>query len=558
MDKMKQETWLRRHRPTTRRLVQVYSALLYNAHLKGFITGEIYRGKTKAVCVPGFNCYSCPGAVGACPLGSIQNALASAGHRAGWYVLGILLLYGVILGRTVCGWLCPLGWLQELLHKIPTPKIKKSAVTRTLTWLKYILLAVFVIALPLWYGLAYDVPLPGFCKYICPAGTLEGAMGLLPTNPDFFSMLGILFTRKFVILLIIALACIFCYRSFCRFICPLGAIYGLFNRFNIVGVKVDANRCNQCGACVRHCEMDIRRVGDHECINCGKCMEHCSQGAISVRAGKILLKGPEIPGKEPAPEERWKQKTLGRILWGIALAVLCFALLWYNVLDPAVRKTEVQPAPAQAAEEVMTAEPQPAETQAAETAAEETAAAEPQPAETQAAETQAAETSVSEQAEAPAEAEKRWESSAPIGYEVGQQLQDFTAECLDGSTFHLADTRGKIVYINLWATWCTPCKQELPYFNALAQEKEDAVVLAIHSPFVTDDPAGYLADKDYTFPFATDSEDERLFKIVHGSATLPQTVVLNRSGEVVYNKVGSVTKEVLEALYNEASASSSK
>ena len=88
MDKMKQETWLRRHRPTTRRLVQVYSALLYNAHLKGFITGEIYRGKTKAVCVPGFNCYSCPGAVGACPLGSIQNALASAGHRAGWYVLG--------------------------------------------------------------------------------------------------------------------------------------------------------------------------------------------------------------------------------------------------------------------------------------------------------------------------------------------------------------------------------------------------------------------------------------------------------------------------------------
>ena len=583
MDKMKQETWLRRHRPTTRRLVQVYSALLYNAHLKGFITGEIYRGKTKAVCVPGFNCYSCPGAVGACPLGSIQNALASTGHRAGWYVLGILLLYGVILGRTVCGWLCPLGWLQELLHKIPTPKIRKSVVTRTLTWLKYILLAVFVIALPLWYGLAYDVPLPGFCKYICPAGTLEGAMGLLPTNPDFFSMLGILFTRKFVILLIIALACVFCYRSFCRFVCPLGAIYGLFNRFNIVGVKVDANRCSQCGACVRHCEMDIRRVGDHECINCGKCMEYCSQGAISIRAGRILLKGPKIPGKEPSPEERRKQKALGRTLWGIALAVLCFALLWYNMLEPAVRKTEVQPAETQAVEEEKTpepqpaetlavetaaeetaAEPQPAETQAAETDAEEATAAEPQPTETQAAETDAeeaaaaepqpTETAVFEQKDAPAEPEKQWVSSAPVGYEVGQQLQDFTVECLDGSTFHLADTRGKIVYINLWATWCAACVQELPHFNALAQEKEDAVVLAIHSPFVTVDPAGYLADKEYTIPFAVDSEDERLFKIVHGSATLPQTIVLNRSGEVVYNKVGSVTKEVLEALYNEANA----
>ena len=159
-----------------------------------------------------------------------------------------------------------------------------------------------------------------------------------------------------------------------------------------------------------------------------------------------------------------------------------------------------------------------------------------------------------EPAEPAADPAREYLSDAPLGYEVGQQLQDFTAECMDGSTFHLADTRGKIVYINLWATWCAACVQELPHFNALAQEKEDAVVLAIHSPFVTVDPAGYLADKEYTIPFAVDSEDERLFKIVHGSATLPQTIVLNRSGEVDYNKVGSVTKEVLEALYNEANA----
>ena len=488
MDKMKKETWWQRHRPSTRRLVQVYSALLYNAHLKGFVSGEIYRGNTKAVCVPGFNCYSCPGAVGACPLGAIQNALASTGHRAGWYMLGILMLYGVMFGRTVCGWICPLGWIQELLHKIPTPKIRKSAVTRTLTWLKYIVLAVFVIALPLWYGLAYDMPLPGFCKYICPAGTLEGAMGLLPTNPDFFSMLGILFTRKYVIMLVIALACVFCYRSFCRFLCPLGTIYGLFNRFNVIGVKVDPNRCNLCGACVRHCELDIRRVGDHECIHCGKCMEHCSQGAISIRAGKILLKAPEIRGKGAYPEQGKKQKALGRRLWGAALAMLCFALLWYNVIEPQT------------------------------------------------------------------EPEKQWESSTPVGYEVGQTLEDFTAKCLDGSTFHLADYRGKIVFLNLWATWCTPCVQELPHFNALLQEKEDVAVLAIHSSLVTDDPAAYLAGRGYVIPFTTDSEDERLFKIVNGSAALPQTIVLNRSGQVVYNKVGSVTKEALEGLYAAADA----
>lgn len=564
------ETWWQRHRPTTRRLVQVYSALLYNAHLKGFITGEIYRGKTKAVCVPGFNCYSCPGAVGACPLGAIQNALASAGHRAGWYVLGILLLYGVMLGRTVCGWLCPLGWVQELLHKIPTPKIRKSIVTRTLTWLKYIVLGVFVAALPLWYGLAYDMPLPGFCKYICPAGTLEGAMGLLPTNRDFFSMLGILFTRKFVIMLIIGLACVFCYRSFCRFLCPLGAIYGLFNRFNIIGVKVDATRCSQCGACVRHCQMDVRRVGDHECINCGKCMDHCAQGAISIQAGKITLKAPEIRGKEASQETLRKQRNLGRTLWGAALAVLCFALLWYNVIDPAAATEAEGRTGAAGTVETRTAEPQTDEANSTEGSREGASNDENLPAAVGAEEPAGTEEPVSTEeplsaeepvsteepagADEPTGAEKRWESDAPIGYEAGQQLADFTAECLDGSTFHLADYRGKIVFLNLWATWCAPCVQELPHFNALAQEKEDVAVLAIHSRHVTDDPAGYLAGKGYTIPFATDSQDERLFKIVHGSATLPQTIVLNRSGEVVYNKVGSVTKEALEALYDTANA----
>ena len=101
-------------RPTKRRLIQLYSALLYNAHVKGFIKGEIYTGSTKAMCVPGFNCYSCPAAVGACPLGSLQNALASSGERAGFYVFGIIMLWGILLGRTICGWICPVGLIQEL------------------------------------------------------------------------------------------------------------------------------------------------------------------------------------------------------------------------------------------------------------------------------------------------------------------------------------------------------------------------------------------------------------------------------------------------------------
>ncbi len=325
-----------RLRPSTRKLVQLYSALLYNAHLKGFIEGGIYTGKAKYACVPGLNCYSCPGAVGACPLGAIQNALAASGRRAGWYVLGILLLFGVTLGRTVCGWLCPLGLIQELLHRIPTLKIKKSAATRALTLLKYAVLAVFVIALPLWYGLRYALTLPAFCKYLCPAGTLEGAAPLLanPKNAQLFSLLGVLFTRKLVIMLGVGLLCVFCYRSFCRFLCPLGALYSLFNRFCLVGVRVDAGRCSRCGACVAHCGMDVRQVGDRECIQCGACMAVCRQDAISIRAGRVTLRAPAAGCADDTPDAPDKRRRLCRVLWALALALLCAALVYFNVPAP--------------------------------------------------------------------------------------------------------------------------------------------------------------------------------------------------------------------------------
>ena len=157
------------------------------------------------------------------------SAWQAAGHPADWYVLGIIMIFGLTLGRTICGWLCPLGLIQELLYRIPTPKIRKNRVTRALTYLKYVIIVIFVAAIPLYYGFKYDMHVPGFCKFICPAGTFEGAVGLLsnPKNASLFAMLKILFTRKFVIMMIIALACIFCYRSFCRFICPLGAIFSL-------------------------------------------------------------------------------------------------------------------------------------------------------------------------------------------------------------------------------------------------------------------------------------------------------------------------------------------
>ncbi len=289
----------RLRKPGTRRLIQLYSALLYNAHLKGFAEGQIYTGPLKSVCVPGLNCYSCPGAVAACPLGSLQNAVAASADRPAFYVVGLLLLFGLLLGRVICGFLCPFGLIQELLHKLPTKKLKKSPLTRKLSRVKYGILLVFAIGIPAWFALR-RLPLPGFCKFICPAGTLEGAILLLlhPANDALRAMAGGLFLWKLSLLVLILTACVFVFRAFCRFLCPLGALYGLMARLALLGVKVDKSRCTDCGACVRACPMDIRAVGDSECVHCGKCMEVCAFRAISFRAGKLVLRGPD-PSTSP-------------------------------------------------------------------------------------------------------------------------------------------------------------------------------------------------------------------------------------------------------------------
>lgn len=266
--------------PSKRKIIQLYAALLFNANLKGFATGSIYKGNSKAMCVPGINCYSCPGAIGACPLGSLQGSF-SADRSTLFYVGGILLLYCILFGRFICGWLCPFGLIQELLYKIKTPKLKKGPVTRILSYLKYVILVFFVIIVPITYAFR-DTPMPAFCKYICPAGTIEGGLSLLANkvNASYFAMLGPIFTWKFLLMVSIVVACIFIFRMFCRFICPLGALYGLFNKISIFGVKVDNSKCINCNLCVNHCKMDVLHVGDQECISCGECIPVCPTNAI--------------------------------------------------------------------------------------------------------------------------------------------------------------------------------------------------------------------------------------------------------------------------------------
>ena len=275
--------------------IQAGATLITNANLSGFFQGKIYSGPIKTVCVPGLNCYSCPGAIGSCPIGSLQAVITGNKHNFSYYVVGILLLFGVLLGRMVCGFLCPFGWIQELLHKIPCRKIHVSRkIDRKLRLFKFGVLLLFVIALPIFVVDMFGLGSPWFCKWICPAGTLEGGIPLIAANESLRSGLGFTFWWKISLLLLTIVFSMLVYRPFCRYVCPLGAFYALFNRWSLSQLSLDENACISCKSCERACPMEVdvlRNPNSPECIRCGRCIHACPEGAISFHFGKAFING---------------------------------------------------------------------------------------------------------------------------------------------------------------------------------------------------------------------------------------------------------------------------
>ena len=267
-----------------RHAVQALWAIVTNSWLAGFAQGRIYTGKLKNLCLPGLNCYSCPGALGSCPIGALQAVLGSRDFKFSFYVTGFLVFIGALTGRFVCGWLCPVGLIQELLHKIPIQwKIRTFKGDKLLRYTKYIVLAVFVVLLPSVIRDIIGQGTPWFCKLICPAGTLEGALPLLMMDETLRTATGALFYWKLALLVLTLLACLVLYRPFCKYLCPLGAVYALFNPIAVLRYKPDMDKCTHCGACQAVCGMNIDPVAqaNHpECIHCGRCKAICPHKAI--------------------------------------------------------------------------------------------------------------------------------------------------------------------------------------------------------------------------------------------------------------------------------------
>jgi len=252
-----------------RRWTQFLSTVLSNSYTGSIYTNTVSNHTLKGICVPFLNCYSCPSAIFACPIGTLQHFMTI--HMIPYYLIGFLSLVGMTIGRMACGWVCPFGYIQDLMFKISK---KHYSIPFYLKYTKYVMLITFVIVLPYTTGKMW------FSK-LCPAGTLTAGIPWViwnPVNPANGHHLlsdppGLIFYLSLIILIAFCVWFTVTKRPFCRVFCPMGAFFALFNNFSMIRLEIDKT-CDSCSVCQQHCPVDLNvsvDVGSGECIRCLEC-----------------------------------------------------------------------------------------------------------------------------------------------------------------------------------------------------------------------------------------------------------------------------------------------
>lgn len=249
--------------------VQILAAFAFNA---------LYLYDLRGICIPALNCWACPVASFACPMGALQNSMPELRVMilAPIYILGSIIVACAVLGRSMCGWLCPFGLVQDLVARA---RRRQAMLPRWTGYLKYLFLIVLGLILPF---ITYQ---PVFCKF-CPQGALQGGIFQPLVDPSLRDFIGVFWHVKLSILAAFLVASIFIRRPFCRAFCALGAIFSLFGRLGLVGARFEPDRCVDCMLCVEVCPAGIDPRTELNGMNCVGCMEcaRCPFGAIDAGA----------------------------------------------------------------------------------------------------------------------------------------------------------------------------------------------------------------------------------------------------------------------------------
>ena len=205
------------------------------------------------------------------------------------YFIGLFVTLCMAVGRMACGVICPFGYLQEILFKL---KSSKLTIPAWMTYIKYAVLAGMVIVIP-FYTLE-----PWFSK-LCPMGTLIGGLPWITLNPEIRMMVKELFWVKVGILVLVVVLSVLSKRPFCRVVCPLGAMFSLFNRISLLKLSWTPELCTHCDKCTRICPMDISVYKDANNHNCIRCLDCTRCPAVSIVAGPVKERD---QSGEPVPE----------------------------------------------------------------------------------------------------------------------------------------------------------------------------------------------------------------------------------------------------------------
>jgi len=233
------------------------------------------------ICSPVFHCYACPWSTFACPIGVI--AQFGALHIFPFIAVGLLIAVGVLFGSLICGRVCPFGFLQDLIAKVPTPKFD---LPKWAGYLRYVVLIGTVLAIPYFFGEEH----PLFICRVCPAGALEVAVPNIVGQAMAGQQIAWPNAVKLTILGLFLIAIFFMKRPWCRLLCPLGAIFSLFNRVSAFFLRFNADKCTDCERCHQLCEYGIEPEKSPNSLRCNRCLEciGCDPGDLTL--GSIFEK----------------------------------------------------------------------------------------------------------------------------------------------------------------------------------------------------------------------------------------------------------------------------
>lgn len=224
-----------------------------------------------------------------------------------WLPLASITIFGVLTGRLLCGWICPLGFVQDILMLGKKKSVTISYKThKSFTATKYVILGIILlicISLSLsqfsaqgaiyrtYFGVFAQAPFTA----LSPSDTLFSVLPRLLINVYFVSiyeLISPLLIARLMILIAVLVLAIYIPRAWCRYLCPQGALLALVSRFSLLGLRREPVKCikARCHICEDVCPMkvpllslDWEKITDPECIYCLRCVTSCPTKAVKPK-----------------------------------------------------------------------------------------------------------------------------------------------------------------------------------------------------------------------------------------------------------------------------------